>query len=122
MNEHSNSLLSQIQTLTPSKGDLLVIYPEKPMTVLQHERVTKSLEPFAQRIGCNLLVSQPGIQVVLQPNGAAILEEMRKQTELLRLMTEQQLMLIETLAGSEAEDPDAEPTRYMDGTIIPGRG
>ncbi|MFW3164026.1 hypothetical protein WBQ28_05800 [Pseudomonas syringae pv. syringae] len=122
MNEHSNSLLSQIQTLTPSKGDLLVIYPEKPMTVLQHERVTKSLESFAQRIGCNLLVSQPGIQVVLQPNGAAILEEMRKQTELLRLMTEQQLMLIETLAGSEAEDPDAEPTRYMDGTIIPGRG
>ncbi|POP79277.1 hypothetical protein [Pseudomonas syringae] len=122
MNEHSNSLLSQIQKLTPSKGDLLVIYPEKPMTELQHERVTKSLEPFAQRIGCNLLVSQPGIQVALQPNGAAILGEMRKQTELLRLMTEQQVILIEALAGSEAEDPDAEPTHYMDGTIIPGRG
>jgi hypothetical protein len=116
MNEHSNSLLSQIQKLTPSKGDLLVIYPEKPMTIHQHERVTKSLEPFAQRVGCNLLVSQPGIQVVLQPNGAAILEEMRKQTELLRLMTEQQMLLINALSEEEPEDPDAPAHTYLDGT------
>ena len=116
MNEHSNSLLSQIQKLTPSKGDLLVIYPEKPMTIHQHERVTKSLEPFAQRIGCNLLVSQPGIQVALQPNGAAILEEMCKQTELLRLMAEQQTLLIDALSEEEPEDPDTQPRTYLDGT------
>lgn len=120
MNEHSNSLLSQIQKLTPNKGDLLVIYPEKPMTILQHEQLTKSLEPFAQRIGCNLLVSQHGDRVALQPNGAAMLEEMRKQTELLRLMTEQQTLLIEALADSEQDDQEAELTTYMDGTPILG--
>lgn len=116
MNEHSNSLLSQIQKLTPNKGDLLVIYPEKPMTILQHEQLTKSLEPFAQRIGCNLLVSQHGDQVDLQPNGAAMLEEMRKQTELLRLMTEQQTLLIEALSEDDPEGPDTQPLTYLDGT------
>ncbi|EPM43226.1 hypothetical protein [Pseudomonas syringae] len=121
MNEHSNSLQRKIQKLSPNKGDLLVIYPDRSMTILQHDQLTKSLEPFAARIGCNLLVSQPGIQVDLQPNSAAILDEMRKQTELLRLMTKQQVMLIDALAGSEAADPDAEPSHYMDGTLIPGR-
>ncbi|EFW80849.1 hypothetical protein ALQ03_103269 [Pseudomonas savastanoi pv. glycinea] len=29
MNEHSNSLFSQIQKLNPNKGDLLVIYPKR---------------------------------------------------------------------------------------------
>ncbi|OSR73999.1 hypothetical protein BV326_01455 [Pseudomonas syringae pv. actinidiae] len=116
MNEHSNSLFSQIQKLNPNKGDLLVIYPKKPMTKEEHERVTSSLEPFAQRIGCNLLVSQPGVQVALQPSGAAILEEMRKQTELLRLMKEQQMHLINALSEEEPEDPDAPPHTYLDGT------
>ncbi|KWT22343.1 hypothetical protein AL044_26210, partial [Pseudomonas amygdali pv. aesculi] len=106
MNEHSNSLQSQIQKLSPSKGDLLVIYPERPMTILQHDQLTESLEPFAARIGCNLLVSQPGTHAALQPNSAVILEEMRKQTELLRLMTEQQMLLINALSEDEHHNPD----------------
>ncbi|MEE5162196.1 hypothetical protein V2J73_02845 [Pseudomonas alliivorans] len=47
---------------------------------------------------------------------------LQTQTDLLERMAEQQVMLTEALAGSEPDDPDAEPTHYMDGTLIPGRG
>ncbi len=47
---------------------------------------------------------------------------LQSQTDLLQRMAEQQLTLIDALADSEPEDPDAEPTHYMDGTLIPGRG
>ncbi|RMR06601.1 hypothetical protein [Pseudomonas syringae group genomosp. 7] len=49
-----------------------------------------------------------------------ILAEQMKQTELLRLMTEQQMMLINALSEEEQADPEAEPTTYMDGTPILG--
>lgn len=45
-----------------------------------------------------------------------ILAEQIKQTALLERMAEQQLMLINALASDEQDDPDHEPTTYMDGT------
>lgn len=45
---------------------------------------------------------------------------LQSQTDLLHRMTEQQLTLIEALADSEPEDPDAEPTHYMSGEPITG--
>ncbi|GFZ70579.1 Uncharacterized protein ALO70_04462 [Pseudomonas amygdali pv. eriobotryae] len=45
-----------------------------------------------------------------------ILAEQVKQTELMRLMTEQQTLLIEALSEEEPEDPDAPPQTYLDGT------
>lgn len=45
---------------------------------------------------------------------------MQSQTDLLQRMAEQQLTLIDTLADSEPEDPDAEPTHYMSGEPITG--
>lgn len=46
-----------------------------------------------------------------------ILSEQKIQTALLATMTEQQLLLIQTLAD-EGEDPDAEPLTYMDGSRV----
>ncbi|KPB75973.1 hypothetical protein BTW15_02520 [Pseudomonas syringae pv. tomato] len=48
-------------------------------------------------------------------------ELLQSQTSLLKLMADQQLILIQELAASEQCDPDAEPTTYMDGTLIIGR-
>lgn len=45
---------------------------------------------------------------------------LQDQTDLLQRMAEQQLTLIEALADSEQEDPDAEPTHYMSGEPITG--
>ncbi|WP_439858084.1 hypothetical protein [Pseudomonas syringae] len=47
-------------------------------------------------------------------------ELLKSQTDLLHRMAEQQVTLIEALAGSEPEDPDAEPTHYMSGAPITG--
>lgn len=46
----------------------------------------------------------------------AILDEQVKQTSILERMAEQQLMLIQALGEDEPEDPDAQPSTYMDGT------
>ncbi|KPY70312.1 hypothetical protein ALP50_01132 [Pseudomonas syringae pv. spinaceae] len=45
-----------------------------------------------------------------------ILAEQMKQTELLRLMTEQQTLLIEALSEDDPQDPDIQPLTYLDGT------
>ncbi|VVN74187.1 hypothetical protein [Pseudomonas fluorescens] len=109
--------LAQIQKLNPRPGDLLVIYPETWLTLEQHERVIKSLSPFAESMGCRVLVTQPGLQVSLQSDPAALLAEMRKQTSILEAMAEQQAMMVQALADGEEEDPDTQPRTYMDGTL-----
>jgi hypothetical protein len=45
-----------------------------------------------------------------------VLAEQRQQTAILERMAEQQLLLIQALAGEDDEDPDAMPSTYMDGT------
>lgn len=45
-----------------------------------------------------------------------MLAEMRKQTAILERMERQQGLLIQALAEDQAEDPDAPPSTYMDGT------
>ena len=45
-----------------------------------------------------------------------VLAEQRQQTGILERMAEQQLLLIQALAGEDDEDPDAMPSTYMDGT------
>ncbi|MCF5709590.1 hypothetical protein GIV19_20225 [Pseudomonas syringae] len=41
---------------------------------------------------------------------------LQNQTDLLQRMAEQQVMLIDALADSDPEDPDAAPLTYLDGT------
>ena len=45
-----------------------------------------------------------------------MLIEQEKQTELLRQIAHNQVVLIQSLAEDQDEDPDAMPTTYMDGT------
>ena len=45
-----------------------------------------------------------------------VLAEQKQQTVILNRMAEQQLLLIQALAGEGDEDPDAMPSTYMDGT------
>jgi hypothetical protein len=116
MNE-PEKFLEQVQKLSPSEGDLLVIYPEQMLTLEQHQRVVRSLTPFAESIGCRILVSQPGHHVALHPDPGAVLAEMRKQTSFLASMAERLDLLIQAMAEGEPEDPDAPPLRYMDGTL-----
>ena len=49
-----------------------------------------------------------------------VLSEQRQQTAILSRMAEQQLLLIQALAGEDDEDPDAVPTTYMDGSPVNG--
>lgn len=46
-----------------------------------------------------------------------MLAEQVKQTQILERMAEQQLMLIQAMA-EETEDPDDQPLRYMDGSLV----
>ena len=48
-----------------------------------------------------------------------MLNEQGKQTELLRQIAHNQVLLIQSLAEDQDEDPDAVPTTYMDGTPCP---
>jgi hypothetical protein len=109
--------LDQIQKLSPNEGDLLVIYPEQMLSLEQHQRVVKSLSPFAESIGCKILVSQPGHHVALHPDPGAVLAEMRRQTKILSSMSDRFDLLIQAMAEDEPEDPDAQPRRYMDGSL-----
>lgn len=45
-----------------------------------------------------------------------VLTEQKQQTAILNRMAEQQLLLIQALAGDDGEDPDAMPSTYMDGS------
>ena len=49
-----------------------------------------------------------------------VLAEQKQQTAILSRMAEQQLLLIQALAGEDDEDPDAVPTTYMDGSPVNG--
>lgn len=119
MNE-PNDYSSQVQQLRPSPGDLLVIYPKTAMTREQHQLTVQTLKPLAERLGCTILVSQPDIEVAIQPGSAALLAEMQKQTAILEAMAEQQAILLQELAGDERDD-DRQPLAYMDGSPIKGR-
>ncbi|NBA95518.1 hypothetical protein [Pseudomonas sp. R5(2019)] len=46
----------------------------------------------------------------------SMLAEQVKQTELLQQIASNQVLLIQALAESEPEDPEAQPLTYMDGT------
>ncbi|WP_054892288.1 MULTISPECIES: hypothetical protein [unclassified Pseudomonas] len=45
-----------------------------------------------------------------------ILEQEQKQTALLETIASQNLALIEALADGDGEDPDAQPSTYLDGS------
>lgn len=48
---------------------------------------------------------------------AAILEELKNQTQTIQELRESNLALIEAIAEQD-DDPDAPPTHYMDGTPV----
>ena len=110
------SYSQQIAKVSPMKGDLLVVTSARQLTPDQRERMTVSLTPMAERLGVQLLVLDEGATAQLQPCIAGLLEEQRKQTAILQQLADQQRLLIQALAEDEAEDPDAQPLRYMDGS------
>ena len=105
---------AQIESLKPSPGDLLVIYPPTPLTKEQHEACVRQLTPVAEKLKCTVLVSQPGIGVALQPDPAAVLAEMRKHTAILEQMAEHQAMLLQALAD-DGDNGGEEPSSYLSG-------
>jgi hypothetical protein len=48
-----------------------------------------------------------------------VLTEQKQQTAILNRMAEQQLLLIQAMAGEDEEDPDVLPPTYMDGSPCP---
>lgn len=120
MNEQEN-YSTQIQKVSPNKGDLLVVTYPRPLTVEQRKRVIDGLTPLADRLGVQLLALEGGATAQLQPGVHALLEEQKKQTAILERMAEQQLLLIQALAAEQDEqDPDAPPTSYLDGKQVRG--
>jgi hypothetical protein len=116
-----SSYSEQIQKLMPAPGDLLVLSLSTPLTREQREKMSASFSELVKTLGCKMVMLEPGMSLSLQPDPAALLAEMRKQTAILESMSEQQVQLLEALAeGEQGEEPDTEPSTYLDGTPIVG--
>ena len=50
-----------------------------------------------------------------------LLAEARRQTAAIENLTAVNLQLVEALAEESEPEDDAEPSRYLDGTPVPGR-
>ncbi|OHV13007.1 hypothetical protein [Kushneria phosphatilytica] len=50
-----------------------------------------------------------------------LLAETRRQTAAIENLTEVNLKLVEALAEESEQEDDTEPSRYLDGTPVPGR-
>lgn len=106
----------QIESLSPKKGDLLVVSVPFPIKAEVRERLTQHLAGTADRLQCELVVLEAGITAQLQPSVSDLLAEQQKQTALLEQIATQNLALIEALADGADVDPDAEPQNYLDGS------
>ncbi|HGY9636462.1 TPA: hypothetical protein ACOJPK_001901 [Pseudomonas putida] len=115
MNEQE-TFSRQIESLSPKKGDLLVVSVPFPIKAEVRERLTQHLAGTADRLKCELIVLEAGITAQLQPSVSDLLAEQQKQTALLEQIATQNLALIEALAGGEDVDPDAVSQTYLDGT------
>ena len=106
----------EMQKLSPSKGDLLVISVPIHLTAALRSKVEQSLAPTAERLGVELLVLEGGLTASLQPGMSGLMAEQAKQTALLERLVDQQALLIQAMAEDVMEDPDAKPLSYMDGS------
>lgn len=110
------SITHQVESLSPKKGDLLVINVPFPIKAEVREKLTEQLAGTADRLQCELIVLEAGITAQLQPSVSDLLAEQQKQTALLEQIATQNLALIEALADGADPDPDAQPSTYLDGS------
>ncbi|WP_338794367.1 hypothetical protein [Pseudomonas sp. AE27] len=114
MNEQE-AFSRQIESLSPKKGDLLVISVPFPLTAEAREKLAAILKGTSDRLDCELLVLEAGVTAQLQPSVSELLAEQKKQTSLLEQIATQNLALIEALADDQAADADATPRTYLSG-------
>lgn len=105
----------QIESLSPKKGDLLVISVPFALKAEVREKLAGVLKGTTDRLDCELLVLEAGITAQLQPGVSDLLTEQKKQTALLEQIASQNLALIEALADDQAADADATPRTYLSG-------
>lgn len=114
MNEQE-AFSHQIESLSPKKGDLLVISVPFPLKAEVREKLAGVLKGTTDRLDCELLVLEAGITAQLQPGVSDLLTEQKKQTALLEQIASQNLALIEALADDQDADTDPIPTTYLSG-------
>lgn len=119
MNEQE-AFSHQIESLSPKKGDLLVISVPFPLKAEVREKLAGVLKGTADRLDCELLVLEAGITAQLQPGVSDLLTEQKKQTALLEQIASQNLALIEALADDNGQDEDAPQLNYLSGAPIYG--
>lgn len=100
--------------MNDSQKSLLVLSTGLALSQEKVDRISESIQPLAESLGCRALVLnnglQAGIHSDIRPLLGDLLDEQRKTNQLLHL-------LIQALA-EDGEDPDAMPTSYLDGTLI----
>ncbi|PPS61043.1 hypothetical protein [Pseudomonas sp. BRM28] len=109
------SITDQIESLSPKKGDLLVISVPFPLKAEVREKLAGVLKGTTDRLDCELLVLEAGITAQLQPGVSDLLTEQKKQTALLEQIATQNLALIEALSDDQAAGADAVPLTYLSG-------
>lgn len=114
------SYSEQIQKMSPKQGDLLVLNLMTPPTTQQRERMTTGLVPFAQSLGCRLIILEPGMTLSLHVDPAAQFAEQQRQTALLEQLVEQQAALLDAMADDVRADEEGPQTNYLDGSPILG--
>lgn len=113
-----DSYSDRIEKMNPQSGDLLVISASQVLGQDQKLAMRQHLEPLAERLGVTLLLLDGGLTAHLEASPSTLLEEQRKQTQLLEQIATQNLALLEALADDGGGDEDASPLTYMDGTRV----
>ncbi|WP_447651567.1 hypothetical protein [Pseudomonas abietaniphila] len=115
MNEQHN-YSEQIRKLSPMPGDLMVMNVSNALTPIQRERITEALGPLAKKLGCQLMLLEPGMTLSLQIDPVAVMAEQKKQTALLEQLVEQQSALLDAMADDVRADEEDRQTTYLDGS------
>ncbi|EMC2521741.1 hypothetical protein ABZK55_001463 [Pseudomonas aeruginosa] len=100
--------------MNDSQKSLLVLSTGLALSQEKVDRISESIQPLAESLGCRALVLnnglQAGIHSDIRPLLGDLLDEQRKTNQLLHL-------LIQALA-EDGDDREAAPTSYLSGEPI----
>ena len=97
---------------------LLIVKPQVPLKREQREAVRAWAEEARGRIGMEVLVTEPGIDIDVHSDIAPLVEAMQAQTAAITELVAVNQELIATLLDDEDQDPDAQPSVDLSGRPI----
>ncbi|WP_165856744.1 hypothetical protein [Marinobacter sp. JSM 1782161] len=103
--------------MSESGNPFIVLKPQRILSERHTKMLMDQAEKFEQETGCQVIVTEHGIDCEIHTDVGPLVAAIEKQTEAINALAASNMELVEAMAEVDhVDDEEREPATYMDGT------